>query len=142
MRNAVSNAEIRVSTSGFSNHALRWRSRRWIASTLARCRCASRWRKSKSPLVGRGLLTGTRFEPIRAEARPGELHRIVVDPAKAGEVLGWSPVTELDEGLKHTVAWFEGWGGDGGQVRIDYRPVHEYTLTDDIQYIKPKARTY
>jgi UDP-glucose 4-epimerase len=51
-------------------------------------------------------LTGTRFEPIRAEARPGELHRIVVDPAKAGEVLGWSPVTELDEGLKHTVAWF------------------------------------
>jgi UDP-glucose 4-epimerase len=51
-------------------------------------------------------LTGTRFEPIHAEARPGELHRIVVDPAKAGKVLGWSPVTELDEGLKHTVAWF------------------------------------
>lgn len=51
-------------------------------------------------------LTSTRFEPIQAEARPGELHRIVVDPAKAGEVLGWSPVTELDEGLKHTVAWF------------------------------------
>jgi UDP-glucose 4-epimerase len=51
-------------------------------------------------------LTGTRFEPIHAEPRPGELHRIVVDPAKAGEVLGWSPVTELDEGLKHTVAWF------------------------------------
>jgi UDP-glucose 4-epimerase len=51
-------------------------------------------------------LTSTRFEPIHAEARPGELHRIVVDPAKAGEVLGWSPVAELDEGLKHTVAWF------------------------------------
>jgi UDP-glucose 4-epimerase len=51
-------------------------------------------------------LTSTRFEPIRAEARPGELNRIVVDPAKAGELLGWSPVIELDEGLKHTVAWF------------------------------------
>jgi succinate dehydrogenase / fumarate reductase flavoprotein subunit len=44
--------------------------------------------------------------------------------------------------MKHTAAWFEGWGGQGGSVRIDYRPVHEYTLTDEIQYIQPKARVY
>ena len=44
--------------------------------------------------------------------------------------------------MKHTAAWFEGWGGSGGDVKIDYRPVHEYTLTDDIEYIKPKARVY
>jgi succinate dehydrogenase / fumarate reductase flavoprotein subunit len=44
--------------------------------------------------------------------------------------------------MKHTAVWFEGWGGQGGTVRIDYRPVHEYTLTDEIQYIKPKARVY
>lgn len=46
------------------------------------------------------------------------------------------------EWMKHTAAWFEGWGGSGGSVKIDYRPVHEYTLTDDIEYIKPKARVY
>jgi succinate dehydrogenase / fumarate reductase, flavoprotein subunit len=39
--------------------------------------------------------------------------------------------------MKHTVAWF---GSDG--VKIDYRPVHDFTLTDDIEYIKPKARVY
>src|SRR5213075_2708204 len=39
--------------------------------------------------------------------------------------------------MKHTLAWF-----DGGGVKIDYRPVHEFTLTDDIEYIKPKARVY
>jgi succinate dehydrogenase / fumarate reductase flavoprotein subunit len=39
--------------------------------------------------------------------------------------------------LKHTAVWF-----DRGAVRIDYRPVHEYTLTDEIGYIKPKARVY
>jgi succinate dehydrogenase / fumarate reductase flavoprotein subunit len=39
--------------------------------------------------------------------------------------------------LKHTAAWFE-----KGSVRIDYRPVHEYTLTDEIEYIQPKARVY
>ncbi|MCP9223022.1 succinate dehydrogenase flavoprotein subunit [Erythrobacter sp. LQ02-29] len=44
--------------------------------------------------------------------------------------------------MKHTVAWFEGWGGNGGDMTIDYRPVHEYTLTDDIEYIKPKKRVY
>jgi UDP-glucose 4-epimerase len=51
-------------------------------------------------------LTGTRFEPVYAAARPGELQRIVVDPSKAGRVLGWSPQTDLDDGLKQTVAWF------------------------------------
>jgi succinate dehydrogenase / fumarate reductase flavoprotein subunit len=44
--------------------------------------------------------------------------------------------------MKHTAAWFNGWGGQGGEIRIDYRPVHEYTLTDDATYIKPKARVY
>ncbi|MFN6936377.1 MAG: FAD-binding protein, partial [Tsuneonella sp.] len=44
--------------------------------------------------------------------------------------------------MKHTAAWFDGWGGTGGGVKIDYRPVHEYTLTDDIEYIKPKKRVY
>jgi succinate dehydrogenase / fumarate reductase flavoprotein subunit len=50
--------------------------------------------------------------------------------------------------MKHTAAWFDGWGGQtsgkygGGAVKIDYRPVHEYTLTDDIEYIKPKKRVY
>ena len=44
--------------------------------------------------------------------------------------------------MKHTYAWFDGWGGKSGAVRIDYRPVHEYTLTDEIEYIKPKPRVY
>jgi len=39
--------------------------------------------------------------------------------------------------MKHTISWF-----DAGKVTIDYRPVHDYTLTDDIAYIKPKARVY
>jgi succinate dehydrogenase / fumarate reductase flavoprotein subunit len=44
--------------------------------------------------------------------------------------------------MKHTVSWFEGWGGRGGGVKLDYRPVHDYTLTDEVEYIKPKARVY
>ncbi|MBA3669111.1 MAG: succinate dehydrogenase flavoprotein subunit [Sphingomonas sp.] len=46
--------------------------------------------------------------------------------------------------MKHTIAWFDGWGGNWPKsgVKIDYRPVHEFTLTDDVEYIKPKARVY
>jgi succinate dehydrogenase / fumarate reductase flavoprotein subunit len=46
--------------------------------------------------------------------------------------------------MKHTVAWFDAWGGKWpqGGVKIDYRPVHEFTLTGDVEYIKPKARVY
>jgi succinate dehydrogenase / fumarate reductase flavoprotein subunit len=46
------------------------------------------------------------------------------------------------EWMKHTATWFDGWGGKGGSVKIDYRPVHEFTLTEDAEYIKPKARVY
>jgi UDP-glucose 4-epimerase len=52
-------------------------------------------------------LTGSRFEPAYAAARPGELQRIVVDPSKAGRELGWRPQVDLEEGLKQTVAWFK-----------------------------------
>ncbi len=52
------------------------------------------------------------------------------------------PERDDKQWMKHTAAWFEGWGGKGGAVKIDYRPVHEYTLTDDVEYIKPKKRVY
>jgi succinate dehydrogenase / fumarate reductase flavoprotein subunit len=39
--------------------------------------------------------------------------------------------------LKHTLAWVE-----NGKVRLDYRPVHTYTLTDEVEYIKPQKRVY
>jgi len=41
------------------------------------------------------------------------------------------------EWMKHTLVWFH-----DGAVTIDYRPVHDYTLTDEVEYIKPKARVY
>ena len=40
--------------------------------------------------------------------------------------------------MKHSLAWVEG----PGEVRFDYRPVHLQTLTDEVETIPPKARTY
>ncbi len=39
--------------------------------------------------------------------------------------------------MKHSLAWVK-----AGRVRLDYRPVHTYTLTDEVSYIEPKTRVY
>jgi succinate dehydrogenase / fumarate reductase flavoprotein subunit len=41
--------------------------------------------------------------------------------------------------MKHTLSFID---QDARKVVIDYRPVHSYTLTNDVQYIEPKARVY
>jgi len=41
--------------------------------------------------------------------------------------------------MKHTLSWSN---PEKRQVSLGYRPVHEFTLTSDIDYIKPKARVY
>ncbi|MBA2936639.1 succinate dehydrogenase flavoprotein subunit [Sphingomonas sp. CGMCC 1.13654] len=52
------------------------------------------------------------------------------------------PKRDDAEWMKHTIAWFDYANGAKDLVKIDYRPVHDYTLTDDVSYIKPKARVY
>jgi succinate dehydrogenase / fumarate reductase flavoprotein subunit len=41
--------------------------------------------------------------------------------------------------MKHTLAWLD---FGSRKVTIDYRPVHTYTMTNDVQYVEPKARVY
>jgi succinate dehydrogenase / fumarate reductase flavoprotein subunit len=41
--------------------------------------------------------------------------------------------------MKHTLSWL---AEATRQVRLDYRPVHTYTMTNEVQYIEPKARVY
>ncbi len=48
------------------------------------------------------------------------------------------PDRDDENWMKHTLAWID----DKGKVTIDYRPVHAYTLTDEVDYIKPKERVY
>jgi len=40
--------------------------------------------------------------------------------------------------MKHTLAWID----DKGAVKIDYRPVHMNTLTEDVEVVPPKKRVY
>ncbi len=48
------------------------------------------------------------------------------------------PDRDDENWMKHTLTYHN----DTDGVKIDYRPVHSYTLTDEVEYIKPKARVY
>ncbi len=40
--------------------------------------------------------------------------------------------------MKHTLSWVD----SEGKVSFEYRPVHQQTLTDEVDYVEPKARVY
>ncbi|MEX1036545.1 MAG: succinate dehydrogenase flavoprotein subunit [Sneathiella sp.] len=48
------------------------------------------------------------------------------------------PDRDDENWMKHTLTYHS----DEEGVKLDYRPVHDYTLTEEIDYIKPKARVY
>jgi succinate dehydrogenase / fumarate reductase flavoprotein subunit len=49
------------------------------------------------------------------------------------------PDRDDKEWMKHTLAWLD---VKTGKVSFDYRPVHAYTMTNEVQYVEPKARVY
>ena len=48
------------------------------------------------------------------------------------------PDRDDENWMKHSLAWVDG----DGRARLDYRPVHSFTLSDEVDYIPPKARVY
>ncbi len=47
------------------------------------------------------------------------------------------PERDDENWLKHSLVWYK-----QGQATIDYRPVHLFTLTDEVEVIPPKKRVY
>lgn len=48
------------------------------------------------------------------------------------------PERDDEHWMKHTLAWRSG----ETDVKIDYRPVHMYTMDDEVQVVPPKKRVY
>ncbi len=48
------------------------------------------------------------------------------------------PERDDENWMKHTLAWLD----NDYQVTFDYRPVHMYTLTDEVEVFPPKKRVY
>jgi succinate dehydrogenase / fumarate reductase flavoprotein subunit len=48
------------------------------------------------------------------------------------------PDRDDENWMKHTVSHID----DSGNINLSYRPVHTYTLTDEVEYVEPRARVY
>ena len=48
------------------------------------------------------------------------------------------PDRDDENWMKHTLAWI----APDGKITLSYRPVHTWTLTNEVEYIEPRARVY
>ena len=95
--------------------------------------------KDRSMIWNTDLVEPLEFDNLLQQAVvtvAGAVNRLESRGAHAREDF---PGRDDDNWMKHTLAWLN---PQTGEVRIDYRPVHTYTLTDEVEYIKPKARVY
>ncbi len=69
---------------------------------------ASGQRYSLLDLVDRlNNILGTRFEPVFAPSRPGEIRHSQAKITRAQQVLGFQPSVDFETGLEKTVAWYQ-----------------------------------
>lgn len=58
--------------------------------------------------------------------------------SRGGHARDDNPDRDDENWMKHTLTWID----EKYDVSIDYRPVHMYTLTDEVEVIPPKTRVY
>ncbi|MDX2426635.1 MAG: succinate dehydrogenase flavoprotein subunit [Cycloclasticus sp.] len=65
----------------------------------------------------------------------GALNR---EESRGGHAREDFPDRDDDNWHKHSIMWFD----DNNKIDIKYRPVHMYTLSDDVEVVPPKKRVY
>ena len=65
----------------------------------------------------------------------GALNR---EESRGGHAREDFPDRDDDQWHKHSIMWFD----ENNKVHIKYRPVHMYTLSDDVDVVPPKKRVY
>ncbi len=56
-------------------------------------------------------LTGYKGQPAYAPPRAGDIRDSLADIRLAGELLGYEPIVDFREGMRHTVEWYRNGGG-------------------------------
>lgn len=95
--------------------------------------------KDRSLIWNSDLVETLEFDNLIAQAAVTAGSALAREETRGGHAREDFPQRDDEKWMKHTLSWFD---AKTGNVRLDYRPVHTYTLSKDIDYIAPKARVY
>jgi succinate dehydrogenase/fumarate reductase flavoprotein subunit len=84
------------------------------------------------------LIEALEYDNLISQAAVTVNRRPTARKAAAPTPARTTPSATTENWMKHTLAWNDG----TGKVTLDYRPVHDYTMSNEISYIEPKARVY
>ena len=52
------------------------------------------------------------------------------------------PTRDDEHWMKHTIAWWDQAKPKSDRVKIDYRPVHDQPMDNEMEHVPPKPRVY
>jgi succinate dehydrogenase / fumarate reductase flavoprotein subunit len=95
--------------------------------------------QDRSMIWNSDLLETLEFDNLISQAAVTVAGAVTREESRGAHAREDFPKRDDQTWMKHTLAWFD---TQTGNVKLDYRPVHTYTLSNDVEYIAPKARTY
>ena len=95
--------------------------------------------KDRSMIWNSDLVETLEFDNLISQAFVTAESALAREESRGGHAREDFPNRNDEKWMKHTLSWFD---SKTGNVRLDYRPVHTYTLSADVEYIAPKARVY
>jgi succinate dehydrogenase / fumarate reductase flavoprotein subunit len=95
--------------------------------------------KDRSLIWNTDLVETLEFDNLISQAAVTVEGAYAREESRGGHAREDFPNRDDAKWMKHTLSWFD---AKTGKVRLDFRPVHTYTLSNDVEYIAPKARVY
>ncbi|MDZ4867910.1 MAG: succinate dehydrogenase flavoprotein subunit [Alphaproteobacteria bacterium] len=95
--------------------------------------------KDRSMIWNSDLVETLEYDNLISQANVTAAGALAREESRGGHAREDFPNRDDAKWMKHTLSWFD---AKTGAVKLDYRPVHTYTMSNDIEYIAPKARVY
>lgn len=95
--------------------------------------------KDRSMIWNTDLVEALEFDNLIAQAAVTVNSAAARTESRGAHAREDFPDRDDKQWMKHTLCWYD---ENTGKVTLGDRPVHEYTLSNDIAYIEPKARVY